>query len=166
MKNNMLILLSVFLGLMVSGCQTTTTYYLGAKADGEGVVSLSAGGSDPQHWQDFYVTVDYYVSQEGEQLDIEGALSFSDNPKAIYTRVRDLKLKLFLLDRDRRVVTYRDIARTLSQSLDDKTIFSRALPLQEGVVAYTFGYEGSFVDNDPESPSVDRVWKLPERQQP
>ncbi|MEA3544390.1 MAG: hypothetical protein U9R69_04110 [Thermodesulfobacteriota bacterium] len=164
MKNNLLILLIILLGVVVSGCQTTTTYYQGAKADGEGVVNLSARGTEPRHWQDLYIMVDYTLNQNGEQLEIEGALSFSDNPKALYTRVWDLKLKLFLLDQNMRVVSYRDIARTLSNSLDDKTKFTRTLQLRKDVVSYTFGYEGSFVDDDPESPSTDHVWKLPKRQ--
>ncbi len=164
MKNNLLILLFIFLGMIFSGCQTTTTYYQGARADEVGVVSLSVGETDLQHWQDLYVTVDYNLNQNGEQLEIEGVLSFSDSPKAIYTRVWDLKLKLFLLDKDMRVVSYLDVARTLSNSLDDKTKFNRTLQLQKDVVAFTFGYEGSFIDDDPESPSTDYVWKLPKRQ--
>ena len=164
MKSNLWTLLIISLGMMISGCHTTTTYYQGAKADEVGVVSLSVGGTEPQHWQDLYVTVDYNLNRNGEQLEIEGALSFSDNPKALYTRVWDLKLKLFLLDQNMRVVSYRDIARTLSNSLDDKTKFTRTLQLRKDVVSYTFGYEGSFVDDDPESPSIDHVWKLPKRQ--
>lgn len=163
MKNKLWII-SVFLfGLAILGCQTTTTYYQGAKADAEGVVSLAPGRAESQRWQDLYVTVDYSFDQQGSQLDIAGDLSFSNNPKALFTRVWDLKLKLFFLDKDMRVVHYLDIARTLSNSLDDKTEFSRSLQLQEGVVSFTFGYEGSFVDDDPESPSTDQVWKLPKR---
>jgi len=163
MKNKLrvisfLLLLPVFLG-----CQATTTYYLGAKADSKGVVRLAVNQVENQRWQDLYVTVDYSFDQQGNQLNIDGALSFSNSPKALFTRVWDLKLKLFLLDKDMRVVHYLDIARTLSNSLDDKTTFSRTLSLQEGVESFTFGYEGSFVDDDPESPSTDQVWKLPKR---
>ncbi|MEA3362936.1 MAG: hypothetical protein U9Q61_06660 [Thermodesulfobacteriota bacterium] len=155
---------SVFLfGLILLGCQTTTTYYQGARADEEGVVNLSATQIENQRWQDLYVTVDYSFNRQGERFDIDGTLSFSDHPKAMYTRVPDLKLKLFFLDKEMRVVNYLDIARTLSTSLDDKTTFSRTLPIKEGVVSFTFGYEGVFIDDDPESPSSNQVWKLPKR---
>jgi hypothetical protein len=117
-----------------------------------------------QHqWQDLYVTVDFDLQQSGDNLDIDGVLSFSDSPKINYTRVRDLKLKLFFLDQDMRVVDYFDIARTLSQNLDDETTFSHTMKLEEAVVAMTFGYEGSFVDNDPKGFSGQTVWKLPKR---
>ncbi|MCW8858757.1 MAG: hypothetical protein OQK97_03510 [Deltaproteobacteria bacterium] len=150
-------------GLLLLGCQpATTTYYKGAKAFGMESVSLVTP-IDQQRWQDLYVTVDYSLSRSGDSLDIEGALSFSNNPKVMFTQVRDLKLKLFLLDKEMLVVGYRDIARTLSTDLEDETKFKKTLKLTDDVVAFTFGYEGSFVDNDPENSSSDIVWKLPKR---
>lgn len=163
MKNKLWIIFVFIFGLELLGCQTTTTYYQGAKADEKGVVNLSMGQFEEQRWQDLYVTVDYSFDRQGDQFDIDGALSFSNSPKGNYTRVGDLKLKLFLLDKDMLVVSYLDIARVLSNSLDDKTKFAQALEIQEGVVAFTFGYEGTFIDDDPESSSTDRVWKLPKR---
>jgi hypothetical protein len=160
MKNTLFI---IFVGLILFGCQTTTTYYQGAKADEEGVISLVMGQAEQQQWQDLYVTVDYNLHRSDDTLDIDGVLSFSDSPKINYTAVRDLKLKLFLLDQDERVVEYFDIARTLGNSLDDETIFARTVKITEGIVAMTFGYEGSFIDNDPEGLSGQTVWKLPKR---
>jgi hypothetical protein len=51
----------------------------------------------------------------------------------------------------------------LSTDLEDQTKFKKTLKLTDDVVAFTFGYEGSFVDNDPENSSSDIVWKLPKR---
>ncbi len=164
MKNKLLILLIVSFIFGLLGCQTTTTYYLGAQAEPDEVVSLSPWNAGPQHWQDLYVEVDYYLTFDGEQLDIEGTLSFSDSPQVNYTRVMDLKLKVFLLDKDLTVVSYRDIARTLSGQLEDETDFRGVLPFPNSAQFLTFGYDGSFEDNDPESPSTDSIWKLPARQ--
>jgi len=163
MKNKLFIILAVLFGLTLVGCQTTTTYYQGAKADEEGVVSLTTGQVEQQRWQDYYVTVDYRLHRNGNNLDIDGALSFSVGSKALYTRVSDLKLKWFFVDKDMRVVEYYDIARTLSSSLDDKTVFNRTLHPPKSAEFFTFGYEGYFIDDDPESPSSDHVWKLPKR---
>lgn len=161
---NKLRIISIFLfALVLLGCQTTTTYYQGAKADAEGVVSLSAGQVEKQRWQDLYVTVDYSFDHQERQLEIEGVLSFSLHPQINFTRVGDLKLKLFFLDKDLRVVDYLDIARTRNNNLDDQTRFARTLQLQEGIVSFTFGYEGFFVDADPDSSSSSQVWKLPKR---
>lgn len=163
MQNRLWFLLVFLFSLMLVGCQTTTTHYLGAKADEADVVSLIAGQVEQQRWEDLYVTVDYSYDRQGNRLDIDGALSFSDSPKINFTQVRDMKLKLFFLDQDMRVVNYLDIARTLSTNLDDETRFARTLQLKEGVKSFTFGYEGSFRDDDPESPSSEQVWKLPKR---
>ncbi|MDX2480769.1 MAG: hypothetical protein QNK24_10595 [Desulfuromusa sp.] len=168
MQNKSWIVAVLLFGLMLFGCQTTpmptTTYYQGAKADEKGIVSLSTGQVEKQRWHDLYVTVDYSFDHQENQFDIAGDLSFSLNPQMMFTRVKDLKLKLFFLDKDMLVVDYLDIARTLSSDLDDKTTFARTLQIQEGVVSFTFGYEGVFIDGDPESPSgSNRVWKLPKR---
>ncbi len=146
------------------GCQPTTfTFYKGASAVDMDAVSLTAARQGVQHWQDLYVTVDYRVKQQGRTFDIEGDLTFSDNPKLLYTHVRDLKLKAFFVDKDLRVVKYLDIARTLSTNLEAATGFSKSLQLPDEAVALTFGYEGVFVDSDPEQPSSHSVWKLPKR---
>lgn len=163
MQSRLWFLLIFLFSLMLVGCQTTTTYYLGAKADEADVIRLAAGRVDQQRWQDLYVVVDYSYHQQGNRLDIDGVLSFSVSSKINFTRVWDMKLKLFFLDQDLRVVNYLDIARTLSTNLDDETRFSRTLQLKEGVEFFTFGYEGSFRDDDPESPSSEQVWKLPKR---
>jgi len=162
MKRILLMILALFAGLALFGCQTTTTYYQGAKADEEGVISLAEAQKGPQKWQDLYVTVDYNLHQSGDNLNIDGALSFSDSPRINYSRVRDMKLKLFFLDQNMRVVNYYNIARTLSYNLDDQTEFSKTMKITSSVVAMTFGYEGSFVDNEPDG-SGQMVWKLPKR---
>ena len=161
MQSRLWLLLVFLFSLMLVGCQTTTTHYLGAKADEVDVVSLDTGQVEQQRWQDLYVTVDYSYDRQGNRFDIDGALSFSDSAKINYTWVRDMKLKLFFLDQDMRVVNYLDIARTLSTNLDDETTFARTLELKETVVALAFGYEGSFRDDDPDGGSSQSVWKLP-----
>ncbi|SDZ79116.1 hypothetical protein SAMN05660420_00325 [Desulfuromusa kysingii] len=163
MKKLLFIVLTVCVGLIFSGCQTTTSYYLGAKADAEGVVSLVTVPEGTQQWQDLNVTVDYDLNRNGDNLGIKGSLTFSNSPQMNFTAVRDLKLKLFLLDQDMRVVDYFDIARTLGHDLEGQTPFSQEVQLKAGVVAMTFGYEGFFVDSDSEGSSSETVWKLPKR---
>lgn len=167
MKKEVFVLSMFFLGLSLVGCQpVATTHYLGAKAVDMEVVSLADVRTEPQHWQDLYVTVDYRLGNKKEKiLDIDGALTFSESVKANFTHVQDLKLKLFLLDKDLSVVDYLDIARTLSNNIEDETTFSKTVKLEKNVVAFTFGYEGSFVENDPTGSSVRSVWKLPRTKQ-
>ena len=143
-------IISVFLfALLVSGClSTTTTYYLGAKADETGVVYLHEEQVEQQRWQDLYVTVDYSFTRQGDQFNIDGLFSFSDSPKITYDTVYDAKLKFFLLDKDMLVVDYLDISRTLGRDIEANVEFNQDLVLAQNVVAFTFGYEGLFGDEE------------------
>lgn len=164
MRKNKLVFVSIIMLVALFGCQPATlTYYKGANAEDMDVVSLTASQKEVQNWQDLYVTVDYNLEKNGDQVDIDGVLTFSQSPKVNYTHVRDLKLKLFFLNKDLRVVDYLDVARTLSTDLEDETRFSKSIRVSPDVIALTFGYEGSFFDSDPEYPSSDMVWKLPKR---
>ena len=158
MKNKLWIVLLLLLLPVFSGCQTTTTHYLGAQADREGIVNLSVDKAENQRWVDLYATVDYSFVRRGNQLDLEGVFSFSFSPKINYERVRDFKLKLFLLDENRIVVDYLEVVRTLSNNLEEQVSFSYNSNMAENVTALTFGYEGAFSD---EIGSRFTVWKLP-----
>ncbi|PLY03950.1 MAG: hypothetical protein C0622_03650 [Desulfuromonas sp.] len=152
--------LVLLLGLALTACQAATSYYLGAKADGMESVVLKSGN---YHWQDLYVTVDYRLQQQADKLGIDGVLTFSDNPRVSYTVSRDLKLKLFQLDKDKRVVSYADIARVLNPDLEADTRFAREVPLHKDTVSLAFGYEGVLFAKDPDYPTSDMIWKLPRR---
>ena len=160
MKNKLRVILFLLFLPVFFGCQATTTYYQGAKADSKGVVRLAVGQAENQRWQDLYVTVDYSFDRQGDQFNIDGLFSFSISPKINFELVRDLKLKVFLLDKDMLVVDYLEVARTLSKSLEDQISFSYELDLAENVVAFTFGYEGSLIDDEWNGFTV---WKLPKR---
>ncbi len=148
MKNRFLILLLFSLVLLATGCQPTTTRYLGATADRGDVVRLSNLQGEQQRWQDTYVTIDYTARQQGAQLALDGSFAFSLSPQLNYTQVRDFKVKFFLLDKDLKVVAYQEIVRTLGTDLEDVVPFSYKFDLPENVVALTFGYEGYFRDSD------------------
>ena len=148
MRNKLSILLLFSFVLLFSGCQPTTTRYLGATAQREDVARLSTLQGEQQRWQDTNVAIDYTVKQEGESLTLDGVFAFSNSPQINYTRVRDFKVRFFLLDKDLRVVDYLEIVRTLSSDLEDSVPFSYNLKLPENVVALTFGYDGIFVDGE------------------
>ncbi len=162
MKKKLTIISILFFSLVLSGCQTavTTTYYLGAKVDQKEVVKLSAKKVEQQHWQDLYTSIDYSYTHQGDQFNINGLFSFSDSAKINYQTVKRLKLKLFLLDQNMRVVEYRDVLQVLGHSLEDKDKFNAHFVLTENVVAFTFGYDGVLRDDEGLSHPI---WKLPKR---
>jgi len=152
------------MSLVLCACQLTSTkYFLGASAAEMETIMITKDLEKEQVWQDLYLTVTYQLSQTEDRLNIKGKMGFSESSKTNYSRVSDMKLKLFLLDGNLTVVDSMDIARTLSYGLDDETGFDRTLPLDRNVVAFAFGYDGYLVDSDPEYPSVDPVWKIPQK---
>lgn len=161
---SLITLVIIVVCFMLFGCQSGTTgYYKGATAAEMGTIDITKNLEGEQVWRDLYITVTYQLQRTEDQLNIKGRIGFSDSSKINYTRVSDMKLKLFLLDQDLLVVDSMDIARVLSYHLDDETDFNRTVKLESHVVALTFGYDGYLVDNDPEFPSVNPVWKIPKK---
>lgn len=162
MNKKLAVILSLFFGLTLSGCQTTTTttHYLGAKADIKEAITLSTGQMQQQRWQDPYVTIDYSYTRQGNQFNIDGLFSFSESAKINYQTMRRFKVKLFLLNKHMRVVEYREILRVLGYSVEDQDKINAEFILPEDVVAFTFGYEGVLRDDEGFS---NTIWKLPKR---
>lgn len=150
--------------LLALGCQpASTSYYLGATAKKMDIIPLTGKLETQQVWQDLYLHVTYQLQRDGERLYLTGSMTFSESSKVNYTRVADMKLKLFLLDQNLLVIDYIDVARTLGFSLDDETFFKQSLPLDQRGVALAFGYDGYLVDSESKFPSRTSVWKLPAR---
>ncbi len=149
MVQNRLLVLSVFLSaVLLSACQARTVSYRGDKADPESVVSLSTLQAEKQHWQDYYVTVDYLAGRQGGRLQITGKLEFSTNSQVYNRRVHDMKLLLFLLDSELRVIDYRQIAEAPSTDLARQIAFNQDIPLTEAATAFTLGYDLVLVDEE------------------
>ncbi len=138
-KNENWIVLTLFLiALFLGGCRmgSTSGYYLGASAAEMEFSALDGQFEGDQVWEDLYLQVTYRLQREGNVLKIDGELEFSDSSRTNYDRVSDLKLNLYLLDSRQRVVSYREVARTLSYSLEEVTSFSSILPMDDSVVAW------------------------------
>lgn len=162
LNHRALILCSIlFSVLLFSGCQATSGFYKGAKADRKTIVPLHAAAmSGERHWRDLYVKVDYHIAAQNNKLNITGGFSFADYPQINLARVYDFKLKLFLLNTDHVVLDYVDLARAVGGSLEQKVLFDSDMDLSPAVVAVSFGYEGEFIT---ETGARESVWNLPKK---
>jgi hypothetical protein len=149
----------LFLGLL-TGCQTTTSYYRGASAEEMNTVALAADQVGEQSWQDLYLRVDYSLERTAGQLTIAGEFTYTQTTRTVYQLVHDLKLKLYLLDAEMRVIDYRQIARSLGTGLESRTPFREQFDLSEEVTAFTFGYDGVLIDDEK---GAEMIWKVPQR---
>lgn len=157
-------LLLLLLALILNACQSSRGYYLGAQAQPETVAPLTLNADGPQLWQDLYVRVKYQLKLDRDQLQVVGSLEFTNSTLAISTRIADLRLRLFLLNDAAQVVQYTDVTRVLDPNPEGITSFALTVPRPPDAVALSFGYEGLFIDNDPESSGSTQVWNLPQRQ--
>ena len=105
--------------------------------------------------------VDYSLARQGEQLRIEGTLSFSANPRMDQAWADDVTLSLYLLDDQGVVQSYSELAHTLGSRLDGSIPFRKVLPLTNEMTAIWFGYEGKFRGQKEDGDLY--VWKRPKR---
>ena len=150
--------LAVF--LIITACEQTTTRYLGALADKKEAVALIQGAVTNQAWKDLYISVDYSYKRDGNHLGMKGVLSFTHSSQANYERVRDLKLKLFFLDKNLQVVEYFDVGRILNGDIERQLEFMETFNLPTDITAFTFGYDGILVDDEG---FRSLTWKMPKR---
>lgn len=148
----------VFALIGLTACQAGSGHYLGALADRAGVIAIAPPLAGPQQWQDTHVIVESTLEQDERQYRFSGEVFFTFHSQAMYSRVTNATLILFLLDEADRVVAYQTLSRFMWQSPEERTPFSLTLDRVPGVVAYTFGYEATFVDD--ESVSY-RQWSFP-----
>ncbi|MDX2480361.1 MAG: hypothetical protein QNK24_08485 [Desulfuromusa sp.] len=145
---------------LLTGCQATTGSLLGATAPDDTLIDLSTKTGENQRWQDFYIIVDYTLNRQADKLSIDGKFIFSDYVKGNLKKVGDVKLWLFLLDDEKRVVEYKQVARTVSSNVDDSVNINAELSLSVEVTAIAFGYRGALVSDGRQR---EFIWKLPHK---
>lgn len=148
--------------LVITGCSTTTTYYLGARENPQRITRISPLPTETLRWEDLYIRVDYQLSQEADMLEISGKLTFADYPKINLTRFKQMVLSLYLLDDQGLVVNYVELLKPLGSSFDEEFPFEKQLSLPPATSALSFGYDLRAYD---ETGSGVFFWQHPLRNQ-
>ncbi len=150
-------LLSLYVFLLV-GCQTTTGHYLGAEAESGPVVPF-AQADKTQTWQDLYLVIDSHFEQQQQGGRLTGVMRYADHVQMMYVRAGRLTLRVFLLDTDNRVVAYQTVSGLFPGStVHTSHPFAVSFADIKGAVAYTFGYEATFIDDEG---MAFQVWNQP-----
>lgn len=151
------VLLSLF---VITGCSTTTTYYLGARENPERMTKISLQPTQSLVWEDLYIRVNYQLSQEKDMLKISGKLAFSDYPKINLARFKQITLNLYLLDDQGTVVKYAELLKPLGSSFEEEFPFKKQLNRPPDASALSFGYDIRAYD---EMGSGHFFWQHPQR---
>ncbi len=130
--------------ILSTGCVPTSSQFVGkALAPDQPIIALQAGGPHADSWQNFDIRIDYQYQQAGDVFEISGVAALTPRYEVLYSQLRDLRVFLFLLDKDARVLQTQMLTRSLTGQLDDRLQFTHVYKLSPGTVSLTFGYDGS-----------------------
>ncbi len=160
LSRNLKYFLLVLFFVPLVACQPAGQHYLNAVADKSTVIPLPAMGASQSTWQDMYLTLDHRVTVSDKALSIQGKTKFSSHPQIMYARFQNLKVSVFLLDNNNRVVAYQQILHSGAGSVQDEDSFNLRLERPAGVVAYTYGYEVGFIEGEPDTGGA-LIWSMP-----
>jgi len=133
--------------LLTAGCAGVSNSLVGNKVSSGPVVKVEQGGPDVGTWQTFNVVTDYNYSLTGDSFEISGAAVLGQSNQMMYERIIDLRVFLFLLDSDYRVLQGFPVARSLTGEIDEKLTFKLTLKAPPGMTAFSFGYDGHLSDD-------------------
>jgi hypothetical protein len=132
------------LTLFFSGCVETEMMFRGNKPSSSmNVVALQQGPPQAGTWQTYQVVVDYKYSQNAATLDISGQAALSASYQTNYASLNDLKIYLFFLDEDSRVLETINLASSKTSDVDEVLTFSSEYAVPAESKAISFGYDGS-----------------------
>ncbi|MDT8419434.1 MAG: hypothetical protein RQ754_03300 [Desulfuromonadales bacterium] len=125
--------------LLVAGCQTTETFFLGYRADHDRTVPLiTTDGS----WKSFDLNLTYRMEAETGRLNITGTLDFSLYHQLNSAMINRLALYLFFLDDQNQVLQATNLLSTLHADPATSFPFAANVAVPPGSRAIAFGYEG------------------------
>jgi hypothetical protein len=137
------VFLSVLLLVTLSfGCTPVAQQFVGNRVTNAAVVTIQPGGPHADSWETFDVIIDYQYHKSGDLFVISGTAQLTQRYEILYSRLRDLKVYLFFLDDDQRVLDTSMIARSLSVQIDQQMSFKQSFNLPTGATHISFGYEG------------------------
>lgn len=142
-----LITAGALLLISLTACQTIPGPFPGAQAEAGRIIRLDMAGAEVQQWQDLYLTIDSGLREHPGHSLLTGKIQFSIRPQALFRYVSEVTLWVFILDENNRVLSFQAVPRTTGHQLDDVVTFSTDLQVSHNAVAYTFGYDASFLDD-------------------
>jgi hypothetical protein len=129
--------------ILCTGCVTTSSHFVGnITSTNQPIIALQPGGPHADSWENFDIRINYQYTQNSNLFEISGAAALTPRYEMLYSRLQDLKVYLFLLDKDSRVLLSDMLVMSLTGQLDERLQFTRSYKLPPGTAGITFGYDG------------------------
>jgi hypothetical protein len=131
----------------MAGCTPTAELYVGKQVTAAPIVQLENGVDVSGTWQTFDLIIDYSYTAAAGSIEFTGQGQLSQHYQTVYNRVRSMRVYLFFLDADGRVITTIDIPAFLTTT-EDTFSFKRVLPAGDEIKGFSFGYRGVAYEKD------------------
>lgn len=145
MYKKILVVLLLSANLVFVGCVPTAELYVGKYVTAAPIIQLQDATNVSGSWQTFDMTINYSYSTDGDIIELAGQGELSQHYQLVYAGVRSLRVYLFLLDADARVLETIEIPALLT-STEDKFTFNKSFRVSESFQGFSFGYRGVATD--------------------
>ena len=144
-----LIVTSLLLLLFVA-CIPASELYLGKTVSPEDMIRFDAMSGEKIVWETFDLIMTYNYSLQNNVLDISGTGELSQHYQLMYTKIRNLRVYLFLLDENDTIIKT-VLLPSNWMGPEDRFTFQIKVITTEKISALSFGYSGSAYDMDSRS---------------
>jgi len=140
-----------------SGCVELAMLYHGKTVSNAPVVALQEGSAITGRWETFDLVVNYQYAKKGDSLEFSAKAALSEHYKMTYDKLTEMRVFIFFLDKDSRVLETASFADTWSSNTRDTQDISQSYVTPPGTSEFSFGYSGQVRDGK----STDNFYKLP-----
>ena len=135
------VVVSLSLLFVMAGCVPTAELYIGRAVTNAPIIKLEKDANVSGTWQTFDVTINYRYQADGDIIELAGQGELSQHYQLVYDGVRSLRVYLFLLDADGRVLETIEIPAFMI-STEDKFAFKNTFRINQSMRGFSFGYRG------------------------
>lgn len=141
MRTKTCLVVSICLLTLVAGCVATSALYIGKPVKAQQVVRLPAGVPQSGTWETFDMSINYQALVDGDVLELFIQGSLTQHYQILYNGVRGLRVYLFLLDADNRILETLLLPVSLTHA-EDRFQRRQYVKVSSAVKGFSFGYSG------------------------
>ncbi|RLB64751.1 MAG: hypothetical protein DRH08_09015 [Deltaproteobacteria bacterium] len=147
----------ICLSSLALGCVELAMLYHDKTVSNAPVVALQEGSAITGRWETFDLVINYQYTKKVDSLKISAQAALSSHYQMTYDKLAKMRVYIFFLDKDSRVMETALFADTWSSNTRDVQEISSSYKTPPGTAGFSFGYSGQVRDGK----STDNFYKLP-----
>lgn len=133
--------------LLLVGCQSTSTRYLGKHAEPELVIPLPGSVAKDQ-WETDDLSIAYGYSESNQIFQINGQITLADQYAEIYHVLDLFYVHILFLDSNLSVIKTEILVDPVAAHPKEKFLFDKSFQIPQTATAFSFAYYGSAREMD------------------